>query len=111
GDANRKPLSLGGEQCAYAAAFTAFLGAMLALRRRDRQLGGDFIDVAMCDVAAYMDWKSDVALAMTGEVPRRGAARDDAWQITRAMDGWVGVIFQNQHWPAVVEMVDVDALR
>jgi crotonobetainyl-CoA:carnitine CoA-transferase CaiB-like acyl-CoA transferase len=109
GEPGRRPLSLGGEQIAYAAAFTGFLGATLALRRRDRGYGGDFIDVALCDVAAYMDWKGDVNFAMSGTSPSR--RRDDGWRLLRAADGWIGMIFQNQHWARMVELVDADELR
>src|SRR6202034_2231140 len=58
GEPGRRPLALGGEQAAYAAAFAAFLGAMLALDGLRRDGSGDVVDVAMCDLAAYIDWKS-----------------------------------------------------
>jgi crotonobetainyl-CoA:carnitine CoA-transferase CaiB-like acyl-CoA transferase len=109
GEPGRRPLSLGGEQIAYAAAFTGFLGATLALRRRDHGFSGDFIDVAMCDVAAYMDWKGDVNFAMSGASPSR--RRDDGWRLLRAADGWIGMIFQNQHWARMVELVEAEQLR
>jgi crotonobetainyl-CoA:carnitine CoA-transferase CaiB-like acyl-CoA transferase len=111
GEAERPPLSLGGEQAAYCAGVTGFLGALLALRRRDAGSDGDIVDVAMCDVAAYMDWKSDVAYFMTGSAPARGTAKDDEWRMVRASDGWVGFIFQQRHWPAVVELVGAPELR
>lgn len=111
GDADRRPLALGGDQAAYCAGVTGFFGAMLALLRRTAGHGGDVVDVAMCDVAAYMDWKSDVAFAMTGEAPRRSGADPGDWRLVRAREGWVGFIFQAKHWDAVVDLVDAPELR
>jgi crotonobetainyl-CoA:carnitine CoA-transferase CaiB-like acyl-CoA transferase len=111
GEAGRPPLSLGGEQSAHCAAVTGFLGAMLALLRRDRRQGGDLVEVAMCDVAAYMDWKSDVSLHMTGTAPMRAVRDQGDWRLVRAADGWAGFIFLPRHWPAVVELVGDPALR
>jgi crotonobetainyl-CoA:carnitine CoA-transferase CaiB-like acyl-CoA transferase len=108
GDPGRRPLALGGEQIAYGAAFTGFLGATLGLRRRERGFGGDFIDVAMCDVAAYMDWKGDVNFATSGTAPSR--KHDDGWRLLRATDGWIGIIFQNQHWSRMVELIGAEQL-
>lgn len=108
GEPGERPLSLGGEQAAYCAGVSGFLGAMLALRRG----GGDLIEVAMCDVAAYMDWKSDLGYAMTGRAPRRSGTNPGDWRLVRASDdGWVGFIFQAQHWPALVELIDAPELR
>lgn len=111
GEAGQRPLSLGGEQAAYCAGVTGFLGGQLALIRRDGGHPGDIVDVAMCDVVAYMDWKSDVAYFMTGTAPARGTAKDDEWRLVRASDGWVGFIFQQRHWPAVVDLVGAPELR
>ncbi len=111
GDGDRRPLALGGDQAAYCAGVTGFFGAMLALLRRTAGHGGDVVDVAMCDVAAYMDWKSDVAFAMTGEAPRRSGADPGDWRLVRARDGWVGFIFQAKHWDAVVDLVEAPELR
>ncbi len=111
GDGDRRPLALGGDQAAYCGGVTGFFGAMLALLRRSAGHGGDVVDVAMCDVAAYMDWKSDVTFAMTGEAPRRSGAYPGDWRLVRARDGWVGFIFQAKHWDAVVDLVDAPELR
>lgn len=110
GDAAERPLSLGGEQAAYCSGVTGFLGAVLGLRRRDAGLGGDLVDVAMCDVVAYMDWKSDLAYTMTGRPPRRSGAAPGDWRLVRARDGWVGFIFQSRHWAQVVELVGAPEL-
>jgi crotonobetainyl-CoA:carnitine CoA-transferase CaiB-like acyl-CoA transferase len=111
GEAGRPPLSLGGEQAAHCAAVTGFLGAMLALLRRDHGQGGDLVEVAMCDVAAYMDWKSDVSWSMTGTAPARSVRDQGDWRLVRAADGWAGFIFLPRHWPAVVELVGDPALQ
>jgi len=104
GEPDRQPLSLGGEQTAHAAAFVGLYGAMLALRGRDRTGRGDLVEVAMSDVAAYMDWKSDVLHSLGGGVPKRAGSSQGGWRVVRAKDGWVGVIFAPNQWAAVVEL-------
>ncbi|MDX3452646.1 CoA transferase [Streptomyces sp. ME02-8801-2C] len=104
GEPDRRPLGLGGEQAAHSAAFVGLYGAMLALRDRDRTGRGDLVEVALSDVAAYMDWKSDVLHDLGGGVPKRAGSSQGGWRVVRAKDGWVGVIFQAQQWPAVVEL-------
>jgi len=111
GEPGQKPLGLGGEQTAYCSAVSGFLGAMLALRRRDGGSGGDLVEVAMCDVAAYMDWKSDLGFWMTGQPPRRSGVNPGDWRLVRARDGWVGFIFQSQHWAALTELIRAPELR
>ncbi len=105
GEPDRPPLSLGGEQAAYAAGIVAFFGAMLALRRRDRTGCGELVDVSAADVVAYSDWKSDTRHHDTGEVPARSGASAGRWRMIPARDGWVGVIFEPTQWPAVVDLV------
>jgi crotonobetainyl-CoA:carnitine CoA-transferase CaiB-like acyl-CoA transferase len=110
GDPGARPLSLGGEQTAYCTGVTGFLGAMIALRRRDGGAGGDVVDVCLSDVAAYMDWKSDVGFAETGVAPRRSGPQPGDWRLVRARDGWVGCIFQQEHWSGLVTMVGAPEL-
>ncbi|MDX3642865.1 CoA transferase [Streptomyces sp. MB09-02B] len=104
GEPDRRPLSLGGEQAAHSAAFVGLYGAMLALRDRDRTGHGDLVEVALSDVAASMDWKSDVLHDLGGGVPKRAGSSQGGWRVVRAKDGWVGVIFHAHQWPAVVEL-------
>lgn len=104
GEPDRRPLSLGGEQSAHSAAFVGLYGAMLALQGRDRTGRGDLVEVALSDVAAYMDWKSDVLHDLGGGVPKRAGSSQGGWRVVRAKDGWVGVIFSAHQWPAVVEL-------
>ncbi|MEV0341396.1 CoA transferase [Nocardia sp. NPDC050713] len=110
GEPDRSPLTLGGEQAAYAAAFVGLFGASLALHRRTRTGTGDHVEVALSDVAAYMDWKSDVTYELGAAVPCRTGASRGSWRIVEAKDGWVGVIFLDHQWPAVVELIDDDRL-
>ncbi|WUH98899.1 CoA transferase [Spirillospora sp. NBC_00431] len=109
GEPDRSPLSLGGEQAAHAAAFAGLLGGMLALRRRARVAQGDVVDVALCDVAAYIDWKSDIETAVAGTAPTRTGATAGQWRIVRAADGWVGVIFHPDQWDLLIELVSGSA--
>ncbi|MCP2317677.1 Crotonobetainyl-CoA:carnitine CoA-transferase CaiB [Nocardia amikacinitolerans] len=110
GEPDGSPLSLGGEQTAYVAAFVGLLGASLALRNRARIGIGDHVEVALSDVAAYMDWKSDVTYELTDVVPLRTGAARGSWRIVEAKDGWVGVIYLPDQWPAVVELIGDDRL-
>lgn len=110
GEPDGPPLSLGGEQTAYTAAFVGLLGASIALRSRAGTGTGDHVEVALSDVAAYMDWKSDVLFELTGVAPHRTGASRGSWQIVKAKDGWVGVIFLADQWPAVVELLGDDRL-
>lgn len=111
GEPDRRPLSLGGEQAAHAAAFAAFLGGALALARRRMTGIGDFVDVATSDVVAYLDWKSEVNYATSGHVIPRSGALGDRWRIAPAANGWVGVIFQPDRWNHLVDLIDDDRLR
>ncbi|MFI6369077.1 CoA transferase [Nocardia sp. NPDC050630] len=110
GEPDRSPLSLGGEQAAHTAAFVGLFGASLALRSRARTGTGDFVEVALSDVAAYMDWKSDVIHELTETVPHRTGASRGTWRIIEAKDGWIGVIYMPDQWPAVVELIGDDRL-
>ncbi|TDD95139.1 CoA transferase [Actinomadura rubrisoli] len=109
GEPDRPPLSLGGEQAAHAAAFAGFLGGMLALRRRAHVAQGDVVDVALCDVAAYIDWKSDIETTVAGTAPTRTGATAGQWRIVRAADGWVGIIFQPEQWDLLIELAGESA--
>jgi crotonobetainyl-CoA:carnitine CoA-transferase CaiB-like acyl-CoA transferase len=105
GDPDGRPLALGGEQAGYAAGMVAFFGAMLALQRRDRLGAGEHVDVALTDVVAYMDWKSDVRHHQAGDVPKRSGGSSGRWRMVPAQDGWVGVIFEPTQWHSLVELV------
>jgi crotonobetainyl-CoA:carnitine CoA-transferase CaiB-like acyl-CoA transferase len=109
GDPDRAPLALGGEQAGYAAGFAAFLAARLALRRRDRGGGGEIIDVAAADVAAYLDWKSDVSACEVGDVPVRNATTS-WWRVLPAADGFAGLIYHDRDWPKLVTLIGDERL-
>lgn len=105
GESDRRPLALGGEQAAYAAGIVGFLGAMTALRRRTATGAGELVDVALCDVVAYMDWKSDVRFAQERVAPLRSGESSGRWRMVRASDGVVGVIFEPGQWNALVALI------
>ena len=109
GDPDRQPLALGGEQAGYAAGFAAFLAARLALRRRDRGEGGEVIDVAAADVAAYLDWKSDVSACEVGDVPVRNATTS-WWRVLPAAKGFTGLIYHDRDWPKLVRLIGDERL-
>ena len=105
GDPEREPLSLGGEQASHAAGFAAYLGARLALLRRAATGRGDILDVACTDLAAYMDWKSDVSATVLGQIPKRNATTS-WWRVLPAADGWIGMIYHDNDWPRLVQLID-----
>lgn len=105
GEPGQRPLSLGGEQAAHAGAFVGFYGACVALRGRESSGKGEFIDVALSDVTAYLDWKSDVGFQQGGPVPKRTGASRGGWRIVPARDGYIGVIFLPNQWAQVVELI------
>jgi crotonobetainyl-CoA:carnitine CoA-transferase CaiB-like acyl-CoA transferase len=109
GDPDRQPLSLGGEQASYAAGFAAYLGARIALLRREWTGRGDIVDVACADLAAYMDWKSDVSATVSGQAPMRNATTG-WWRILAAADGWIGMIYHDSDWPRLVQLIGDERL-
>ena len=109
GDPDRQPLALGGEQAGYAAGFAAFLAARLALRRRDQGDGGEIIDVAVTDAAAYLDWKSDVSACEADQVPVRNATTS-WWRVLPAAQGFAGLIYHDRDWPRLVGLIGDERL-
>jgi crotonobetainyl-CoA:carnitine CoA-transferase CaiB-like acyl-CoA transferase len=109
GDPDRQPLALGGEQSGYAAGFAAFLASRLALRRRDLGGGGEIVDVAAADVAAYLDWKSDVSACEVGDVPVRNATTS-WWRVLPAAQGFAGLIYHDRDWPKLVTLIGDERL-
>jgi crotonobetainyl-CoA:carnitine CoA-transferase CaiB-like acyl-CoA transferase len=105
GEPDQRPLSLGGEQSAHAAAFVGFYGAMVGLRSLDTTGRGEFVEVAQSDVAAYIDWKSDVTYNHGDTLPVRTGSSRGGWRIIQARDGWVGVIFLAHQWTELVELI------
>jgi crotonobetainyl-CoA:carnitine CoA-transferase CaiB-like acyl-CoA transferase len=105
GDPDERPLLLGGNQSAYGAGCTGFLGASAALRRRDQVGSGDTVTVRMSDIAAYMDWKSDVANIIDPEPPTRRGSNHGDWRMVRTADGWVGIIYQPWQWHLMLQLV------
>ena len=105
GEPGERPLALGGEQAAYGAGVAAFLGSCLALLDRDRSGQGQLVDVAMCDVSSYMDWKSDVTLQTEGAAPVRSGT-GGSWQLIPCADGDVGIIYQANQWETLCDLVE-----
>jgi len=105
GEPSQRPLSLGGHQAGFAGASAGFLGLGVALVGKSKSGLGEFIDVVLTDLCAFMDWKSDVVYADTAVVQRRSSPSSGKWRMLRARDGWVGVIYQPDQWSALVDMV------
>jgi crotonobetainyl-CoA:carnitine CoA-transferase CaiB-like acyl-CoA transferase len=105
GEPGNKPLTLGGHQTCYMGGIAGFFGAMIALQRLAQGHGGDVVDVALADLAAYVDWKSDIVADRTGMPPSRSGVEGGAWRIVEAQNGGLGVIFQPSQWAAMVSLI------
>ncbi|MDM0072668.1 CoA transferase [Variovorax sp. J31P207] len=105
GEPDQRPLSLGGEQSAHAAAFVGLYGAMVALRSGAETGRGEYVEVAQSDVAAYIDWKSDVSYSLGDATPVRTGSSRGGWRVIQARDGWIGVIFLAHQWSMLVELI------
>jgi crotonobetainyl-CoA:carnitine CoA-transferase CaiB-like acyl-CoA transferase len=110
GRRGRAPLSLGGEQAAYAAAFSGLFAYSIARIRQLETGRGELVDVALTDLAAFMDWKSEVNFATSGVAPSRSDGRG-WWRIVPAADGWVGIVYDPQQWDRLVALIDDPVLR
>jgi crotonobetainyl-CoA:carnitine CoA-transferase CaiB-like acyl-CoA transferase len=100
GERGGPPARLAGHQLAYAAGLAANTGLLAALFA-----GGDeIVDVALFDVAVWLNWKMPASVLMTGEAPERGNPRNH-WMTMKATDGYVALVYQDKDWPALCAMV------
>lgn len=103
GDPEREPLRLGGHQLSYSAGLSAFSGVAAALCRPDRQIVTD-VEVTLADVAIWLNWKS-AALASLGEPTPGRSGRASEWTVLRCADGWIALVYQEQDWLHLVELL------
>jgi crotonobetainyl-CoA:carnitine CoA-transferase CaiB-like acyl-CoA transferase len=75
GDPEREPLATGGEPGAYVAGIHLWIGILAALANRERNGGGDHVDVSMADAAAAADEYNTAMYGFQGAVRRRYYSR------------------------------------
>lgn len=100
GERGGMPARLAGHQLAYAAGLAATTGLLAALFTG----GADVVDVALFDVAVWLNWKLPASLLMSGPSPEGGASRSH-WMTVPARDGHIALVYQQKDWPALCAMV------
>jgi crotonobetainyl-CoA:carnitine CoA-transferase CaiB-like acyl-CoA transferase len=75
GDPEREPLATGGEPAAYVAGIHLWIGILAALAKRERDGGGEHVDVSMADAAAAADEYNTAMYGFQGAVRRRYYSR------------------------------------
>ena len=105
GDPEREPLMLGGHQAGYAGGLAMFSAMMTGVARLENQGVGDFFDVNIWDVLAWVNWKNVASSYFKpGEkTTREGAAAE--WRVVKAKDGWIALVFNQRDWPSLANMI------
>lgn len=99
-----RPVRLPGHQPAYAAGLAAYLALIAGLVSRTPRVA----DVSMLDAMLWVDWKLP-AVAMLS--PNATPAQGGEWQAVATKDGHVAFVYQERDWPAVVDLLNIDALH
>lgn len=100
GDPARAPLRLPAAQLARSAGLAAFTVAAALLRART---AGE-AQVSLLDTGIWLNWKSLVLARENGAAPSR-LGRAAEWQVVACRDGWIGLVYREQDWPAVKALV------
>lgn len=103
GEADREPLRIGGSQAEYATALSLFSGVLFALYRRDASGTGATVSSSALRSLAYMDWKTEVYHEREGKRLVRGSRTGPA--VVRCLDGYLGLYYRPEDWPAVKEVL------
>jgi crotonobetainyl-CoA:carnitine CoA-transferase CaiB-like acyl-CoA transferase len=99
GEAERKPLKLGGHQASYAAGFSAFTGLAAALAAREAGRAAPHVRVSLAEVMQWVNWKAASGAAATGISPGR-EGKGSEFQVVPCRDGHVAVVYTLTQWPA-----------
>ncbi len=105
----REPLELGGAQVQYASGLSAFTGVMGALTYRDQTGHGQLVDVSMLETIAFVEWKS-AAYFEVNDIVRYRVGNHSHWIVLEARDGYVALVYQDQNFPALRRLTDIEAL-
>jgi crotonobetainyl-CoA:carnitine CoA-transferase CaiB-like acyl-CoA transferase len=102
GDPDREPLSTGCEPAGYFAGLQAFVGILAALTYRQRNGGGQHVDVSLVESVAAADEYNAAMYAYLGAIRRRFYSRHVfgyPMDIMPSQDGYVVVIPGAQGFP------------
>lgn len=100
GERGGVPARLAGHQLAYAAGLAATTGLIAALFAG----GTEVVDVALFDVAVWLNWKLPASLLLLGPKTAGGPARSH-WMTVPARDGHIALVYQQKDWSALRAMV------
>ncbi len=75
GNPDREPLTTGGEPGEYLAGIHLWIGILAAIANRERNGGGDHVDVSMADAAAAADEYNTAMYGFQGAIRRRYFSR------------------------------------
>lgn len=106
----REPLELGGAQVQYATGLSVYTGLMAAITYRDGSGRGQLVDVSMLESVAFAEWKSAAYYEADGRVRYRVGASSH-WLVLEANDGYVALVYQDDSFPALQRLTDIDALN
>jgi len=101
GDPARAPLSLPAGQLARAAGLAAFTAAAAQLFNPD---GPAHAEISLLDVGIWLNWKSLVLARENGVAPSRLGPGAE-WQVIACRDGWIGLVYRENDWVALKELV------
>ena len=103
GDPDREPLMVGGRPAEYLGGLAAFAGAMVALTDQRRSGLGQHVDVSIHEAIATAQMYAGLNYAYLGENRERANAFAPTY---RVRNGHVGVMFRQQDWQGVCEMME-----
>jgi crotonobetainyl-CoA:carnitine CoA-transferase CaiB-like acyl-CoA transferase len=107
GDADRPPIAPGGGLAYAAGALNAAVGAMLALRARQRTGRGQLVDISLQEAAMSVSMEAGLLHSLEGRAQRRGARRNAAHGLYRVQDGYVEVVaYLPAQWEAIAGWIE-----
>jgi crotonobetainyl-CoA:carnitine CoA-transferase CaiB-like acyl-CoA transferase len=92
GEADRPPLVCGPAMAQYTAGLHAFVAALIALVRRERDGIGDHVDLSMHESVLENIETVITNFLHAGKVARRGGHAFAPWGLYQCADGWAAVI-------------------
>lgn len=113
GEPDREPLVTGGEPAGYFAGLQAFVGILAALAYRERNGGGQHVDVSLVESAAAADEYNAAMYAYGGAIRRRFYSRHVfgyPMDIMPSQDGYVVVIPGSQGFPRPIAQEGVSTM-
>lgn len=104
GEQAGEPFRLPGHQPSYAAGLAAFLAMTAGLLAPN----GRIADVCVLDALLWVNWKIVSEPLLKPAVPGKPV---NEWQVVRASDGYVALVYMDRDWPALVDLIGDNRLR